>query len=100
MHVSATEKRANEILNENNMKLTAELVVKETIIEGKQREIEKLSTHVKVKSIPYTITSIHFIPSIHLWHTYAFVILTSNGVRAFLINLPPSRREHWIDNPI
>lgn len=60
MHVSATEKRANEILNENNMKLTAELVVKETIIEGKQREIEKLSTHVKVKSIPFPITFIHF----------------------------------------
>jgi len=47
LHVSATEKRANEILSDNNLKLTSELAVKETIIEGKQRDIEKLNANVK-----------------------------------------------------
>lgn len=76
MHVSATEKRANEILNENNMKLSAELAVKETIIEGKQREIEKLSTHVKVTPL--------------IDHSICFFLSLLNH-RAFLTNLPPSR---------
>lgn len=46
-HDSATAKRAFEILNENNVKLTQDLATKDTIIEGKSIEIDKLSKNVK-----------------------------------------------------
>jgi len=45
--LSATERRANEILSEKNNLLTQELAQKDTIIEGKSIEVGKLSAHVK-----------------------------------------------------
>jgi len=47
MHDSATTKRAFELLNESNLKITQDLATKDAIIEGKSIEIEKLSKNVK-----------------------------------------------------
>jgi len=46
-HVTATEKRAQEILSETNLKLQIELDKKETIITSKSEEVDRLNLHIK-----------------------------------------------------